>query len=98
MTLFTNNTQVEYGVTQDGWMQQAISSKDEVMIRATSNVNKYMSWMLNEEIEKESKQEEEKLQMLKIINWWEMPKQASEFFRGSFDLDHYQKVLKAKSL
>lgn len=96
MTLFTDNTQIEYGVTQDGWMQQTITSKDEIVIRATSNINKYMNWMLNEEIVKECKCEKEKLQMLKMINWWEMPKQASEFFRGSFNLSHYNKVLTAK--
>jgi hypothetical protein len=99
MILFSheNKSTTEFGVTKGGNYTKSITGKDFAIVYCTSNAERFLNWMCSDEIKEEKKQDEEKLKLLKIIGFWELHK-ASECFRGLFDNNHYQKVLRYKSL
>lgn len=76
---------------------KTIIGKDFIAMQCTPSPGRFLEWMVSDEVKEEKKQEDEKLKMLKIISSWELHK-AFECFRGSFNNDHYQKVLNYKSL
>ena len=91
-----NQTTTEFSFTKEGNFMKTIIGKDFIAMQCTPNPAKFLNWMVSDEIKEEKKQEEEKLKMLKIISFWELQK-ASECFCGSFNDEHYKKVLSYKS-
>lgn len=86
-----NKTVTEFGVS-NGMFSKIIVGKDFSIAHTTTNTEKFLGWMIEEEVKEETKKEEFQLRMLQIISAWECPKQI-ECFRGSFNNDHYKKVL-----
>lgn len=92
-----NQTTTEFGTTKGGNFTKTITGYDFAICYCTSNAQRFLEWMVSDEVKEERKQEEEKLKMLKIISSWELHK-AYECFRGAFHLDHYKKVLNHNAL
>lgn len=91
-----HQTTTEFGTTKSGNFTKIITGHDFAICYCTSDPGRFLEWMVSDEVKEERKQEEEKLKLLKIIGFWELQK-AAGCFRGSFDNDHYQKVLNYKS-
>lgn len=92
-----NQTTTEFSTTKEGNFMKSITGKDFAIVYCTSNTQRFLNWMVSDEIKQEEKREEEKLRLLKMISSWELHK-AYECFRGAFHLDHYKKVLNHKTL
>lgn len=99
MQLFNHQTgpHTEFSFTKEGNYMKTIIAKDFIVMKCTPNPGLFLEWMVSDEVQQEQKKEEEQLKLLKMISSWELHK-AYECFRGSFNHDHYKKVLNYKSV
>lgn len=95
MILFSHKDQTEtiFGVSC-GNFNKTVIGKDFAIAYVTKNPTKFLSWMIEEELKFEKKQEEQQLRMLSIISFWEL---NDGYTRGGFNNNHYQKVVSRKS-
>ena len=92
MTIYNhqNNTETVYSCTAGGMFTKMVSGPDFGVAYCTRNAQRFLNWMLEEEIKEEEQREQFKLKMLAIISHWE---RNDGFTRGGFNNDHYKKVL-----
>lgn len=94
MTIFNNDKVTQYLVTDDGQFMEFTETKTETVLKSTSHVQVFLSWMVGETVKEEQIREniENSTEKLKLIKeHWRMQK------RGHFNSELYNKVLEAKN-
>lgn len=92
MTIYNhrNNTETVYSCTAGGTFTKMVYGPDYGIAYCTKNHQRFLNWMLEEEMKEEEQKEQFQLRMLAIISHWE---RNDGFTRGGFDNEHYKKVL-----
>jgi len=80
-----------YSVTGNGNYQQIISDgKGTTVIKTTPFADRFMKWLTAGEV----MDEQQKIDHLKRTAFWELS--TGHYLRGSFNGEHYQRVLAAR--
>lgn len=95
MIVTSLNKTIEYGCTPAGQFFEKTSCNKGSVIKTSTDPQALLKWLLGSVIADEIKQENKEFNLMKCIGWWEM--QIGHFHHGSFNLELYKKVLKAKS-
>jgi hypothetical protein len=85
-----------FGYTPDGQHYRVDQVGTSKLIRTKPTVNSYLKKLLKEVAMEEKQKEEKQFKLLKSVCWFEVGG-GKDYLRGSFDLELYNKVLKAKS-
>ena len=96
MINYEGNIKVDYAVTPKGSYMQIITMPVGVVVMASTNVDTFLKRLLQSEVDREERNEKRKFYLKKLQNFWSS-KCHSENVRGSFNVEHYNKVLLAKS-
>lgn len=87
MQITTQNTTIEYSITDHGHFAQTVRSSLGILRRTTPKIQKFIGWMIGP---RESQEE----MISRMIGWWEMPGGYSR--GGNFNVELYNKVKIAK--
>lgn len=85
-----------FGYTPDGQHYRVEQVGTSKLILTKPTVNSYLKKLLREVKMDERQNEERKFKLLKSVCWFEVGG-GNDYLRGSFDLDLYNRVLKAKA-
>ena len=100
MEITTGNKTIIYSITERGSFMRTIDTKvngvDVKICHATTDVSKFIGLMLCDEAEKQRQKYMRELFLLKAISFWNRHDQDT--ISGSFNLEHYKKVLAAKGV
>jgi hypothetical protein len=98
MKIFTNGKEVEYAVSPNGQFMEFTFTDQGNMLKTTPYADVFLAWMIQEEISKELNEQRENIrrrahekQTKLTAAWWRLG------FRGTFNTEHYYKVLEAKN-
>ena len=97
MQIVTGNKTIDYSVTPNGSFMRVITlDNGNKIIHSGKSTSKMLGLMMYDEAEKMRAEFIRKFNLMKAISFWEMHDETT--ITGSFNTEHYQKVLKAKGL
>jgi hypothetical protein len=100
MQITTGNKTITYSITPRGNFMRTIETKvqgiDIMVSHSTSDASQFLGLMLCDEAEKQREKHKRELFLLKSISFWE--RHDENTISGSFNLEHYKKVLAAKGV
>lgn len=84
-----------FGYTPDGQHYRVDQIGTSKLIRTKPTVTSYLKRLLCEVVREEKQEEDRQFKLLKSVCWFEVGG-GIDYLRGSFDVEHYNKVLLAK--